>query len=46
MKLCFDNSNELTDKPNNEVACQSVDLMRFHPFFIKLSYYAVKDFLT
>jgi len=45
-----DTPKTLTQKINtiakeNKVHVGSIELMRFHPFFNKLSYYAVKDFL-
>ena len=42
--MCFDVPYNKADKPFT-VTVGSVELMRFHPFFNKLSYYAVKDFL-
>lgn len=47
VKLCFDAPlAQATTSKSYTVNVGSVELMRFHPFFNKLSYYAVKDFLS
>jgi hypothetical protein len=38
-------TKEEKTKLKERVYVGSVELMRFHPFFNKISYYAVKDFL-
>ena len=44
VKLCFENPYKKKDN-KSQVLVGSVELMRFHPFFNKLSYYAVRDVL-
>lgn len=43
--MCFEDPYKQS-KNKFQVQVGSVELMRFHPFFNKLSYYAVKDFLA
>ncbi|CDW89131.1 UNKNOWN [Stylonychia lemnae] len=45
VKMCFDDPYK-KNQIQNQVSIGSVELMRFHPFFNKLSYYAVKDFVS
>ena len=46
VKLCFENPFKYKSSQSDlEVRVGPVELMRFHPFFNKLSFYAVRDFL-
>ena len=41
VKMCFEN-----EEGSNIVSVGSVELMRLHPVFNKISYYGVRDFLS
>ena len=44
VKLCFDASADYSQSPLS-VSVTSVELMRLHPVFNKLTFYGVRDFL-